>query len=63
MVAPKRSRLDASTIAVTQTLRSWLKAGLVKDDHDGLLHKMDDEIAEAMSKLVVDEVAEATDDD
>ncbi|CCE35105.1 uncharacterized protein CPUR_02034 [Claviceps purpurea 20.1] len=64
MVDSKRSRLEASTIAVTQTLRSWLRAGLVKDEYDGLLHKMDDdsEMAEAMSKLVIDEIAEAIDD-
>jgi hAT family C-terminal dimerisation region len=36
MVSPKRSRLDASTIAVTQTVRSWLRAGLL-EGYDGLL--------------------------
>lgn len=30
MVAPKRTRLDASTIGVAMTLRSWFQAGLVK---------------------------------
>jgi hypothetical protein len=30
------SRLDASTIAVTQTVRSWLRAGLL-EGYDGLL--------------------------
>ena len=30
MVAPKRTRLDASTIGVAMTLRSWFRAGLVK---------------------------------
>lgn len=39
MVSAKRSRLDASTIAVTQTVRSWLRAGLL-DGFDGLLKEM-----------------------
>ena len=29
MVSPLRSRLEASTIGITQTLRSWSRAGLV----------------------------------
>lgn len=29
MVSPQRSRLEASTIGVTQTLRSWVRNGLI----------------------------------
>ena len=29
MVTPLRNRLDASTIGLIQTLRSWLKAGII----------------------------------
>lgn len=36
MVSAKRCRLQAETIAVAQTVRSWLKAGLL-DEYDGLL--------------------------
>ncbi len=36
MVSPKRTRLDSSTISVAQTVRSWLKAGLLQD-YDGFL--------------------------
>lgn len=39
MVSAKRSRLDASTIAVTQTVRSWLRAGSL-DEYDGLLKEV-----------------------
>lgn len=39
MVSPKRTRLDASTIAVTQTVRSWIRAGLL-EGYDGLLKEM-----------------------
>ena len=46
MVSPKRSRLDASTIAVTQTVRSWLRAGLL-EGYDGLLKEMGSDTAEA----------------
>lgn len=31
MVTPLRSRLEATTIGLAQTMRSWLKAGVVKD--------------------------------
>jgi hypothetical protein len=31
MVTPLRSRLDASTIWLIQTLRSWLRAGLIEE--------------------------------
>ncbi|KAK5996238.1 Putative AC transposase-like protein [Cladobotryum mycophilum] len=31
MVAPRRSRLEASTIGIAMTLRSWLRAGLIKE--------------------------------
>ncbi|OBS16421.1 hypothetical protein FPOA_12141 [Fusarium poae] len=37
MVSPKRSRLDASTIAVTQTVRSWLRAGLL-EGYEGFVY-------------------------
>ena len=30
MVALTRKRLESSTIAITMTLRSWLRAGLMK---------------------------------
>ncbi|RBA11849.1 hypothetical protein FPRO05_14165 [Fusarium proliferatum] len=45
MVSPKRSRLDASTIAVTQTVRSWLRAGLL-EGYEGLLKEVGDDTAE-----------------
>ncbi|KAF4944942.1 hypothetical protein FGADI_12324 [Fusarium gaditjirri] len=44
MVSPQRTRLDASTIAVTQTVRSWLKAGLL-GGYDGLLEETSGEMA------------------
>lgn len=44
MVSPQRTRLDASTIAVTQTVRSWLKAGLL-EGYDGLLKETSGEVA------------------
>jgi hypothetical protein len=45
MVTPLRNRLDASTIGLIQTLRSWLRAGLIDElDNvlldDGLLHEL-----------------------
>jgi hypothetical protein len=43
MVSPQRTRLDASTIAVTQTVRSWLKAGLL-EGYDGLLKETSGEV-------------------
>jgi hypothetical protein len=36
MVTPLRNRLDASTIGLIQTLRSWLKAGII-DSLDEIL--------------------------
>jgi hypothetical protein len=48
MVSPKRSRLDANTIAVTQTVRSWLKAGLLQD-YEGLLKEVGDGIDELVA--------------
>lgn len=47
MVSSKRRRLDASTIAVTQTVRSWLRAGLL-EGYDGLLKEIDDDMVEAV---------------
>jgi hypothetical protein len=47
MVSPRRHRLDASTIAVTQTVRSWLRAGLL-EEYDGLLKEMGDDMIEAV---------------
>ncbi|KAF5236482.1 hypothetical protein FANTH_11250 [Fusarium anthophilum] len=44
MVSSQRIRLDASTIAVTQTVRSWLKAGLL-EGYDGLLKETSSEVA------------------
>ena len=49
MVSPKRHRLDASTIAVTQTVRSWLRAGLL-EGYDGLLKEMGDDMVEAVDR-------------
>ena len=45
MVTPLRNRLDASTIGLIQTLRSWLRAGLIDELdnillNDGLLHEL-----------------------
>jgi hypothetical protein len=31
MVTPLRNRLDAGTIGLVQTLRSWLRTGIVED--------------------------------
>src|SRR5258708_36625229 len=31
IVTPLRSQLEASTIGLAQTLRSWLKAGIIQD--------------------------------
>lgn len=31
MVAPRRTRLESSTIGIAMTLRSWLRAGLIKE--------------------------------
>ncbi|KAJ6439017.1 putative AC transposase [Purpureocillium lavendulum] len=39
MVSPRRTRLDASTISVAQTVRSWLNAGLL-EGYDGLLKEV-----------------------
>ena len=36
MVTPLCNRLDTSTIGVIQTLRSWLKAGII-DNVNGIL--------------------------
>ncbi|KAK2666365.1 HAT, C-terminal dimerization domain [Fusarium oxysporum f. sp. vasinfectum] len=44
MVSPQRTRLDASTIAVIQTFRSCLKAGLL-EGYDGLLKETSGEVA------------------
>ena len=30
MVSPLRTRLEASTIGVTQTVRSWVRSGLIE---------------------------------
>ena len=45
MLSPKRTRLDASTIAVTQTVRSWLREGLL-EEYDGLLKDVSNSAAE-----------------
>lgn len=44
MVSPQQTRMDASTIAVTQAVRSWLKAGLLEGS-DGLLKETNGEVA------------------
>src|SRR5271170_8057732 len=41
MIAPLRSRLDANTIGMAQTLRSWLRAGLI-DELDPILLSVKD---------------------
>ena len=45
MVAPLRNRLDAGTIGLIQTLRSWLKAGII-DSLDKML--LDDGLLEGL---------------
>jgi hypothetical protein len=45
MIAPLRNRLDASTIGLIQTLRSWLKAGII-DSLDRML--LDDGLLEGL---------------
>ena len=45
MVTPLRNRLDASTIGLIQTLRSWLKVGII-DSLDGIL--LDDGLLEGL---------------
>ncbi|KAF5236049.1 hypothetical protein FANTH_11424 [Fusarium anthophilum] len=45
MFSPKRSLLDASTIAITQTVRSWLRAGLLQG-YEGWLKEVGDDTAE-----------------
>ncbi|KAJ0128648.1 Uncharacterized protein HZ326_28255 [Fusarium oxysporum f. sp. albedinis] len=44
MVSPQRTRLDASTIAVAQTVRSWLKVGFL-EGYNGLLKDTSGEAA------------------
>ena len=41
MIAPLRSRLDANTIGMAQTLRSWLRAELI-DELDPILLSVED---------------------
>ena len=41
MITPLRSRLDANTIGMAQTLRSWLRAGLM-DELDPILLSVED---------------------
>ena len=42
MVPPNRSRLEANTIGITQTVRSWLRAGYI-DSEDMLINVPDDD--------------------
>ncbi|PHH70448.1 hypothetical protein CDD83_5434 [Cordyceps sp. RAO-2017] len=44
MVTPLRSRLEASTIAICQGLRSWLQAGIVEEVDPILLNKADEAV-------------------
>ncbi|KJZ69742.1 hypothetical protein HIM_10853 [Hirsutella minnesotensis 3608] len=44
MVTPLRSRLEASTIAICQVLRSWLQAGIVEEVDPILLNKADEAV-------------------
>lgn len=39
MVTPLRNRMDAGTIGLIQTLRSWLRAGIIKDVDNILLDR------------------------
>ena len=41
MLAPDRSRLEANTIGITQTVRSWLRAGYISTE-EKLLHGPDE---------------------
>ena len=41
MLAPERSRLEANTIGITQTLRSWLRGGYI-DTEEMLVNVPDD---------------------
>ena len=45
MVTPLRNQLEASTIAICQVLRSWLRAGIVDDVDPILLDKADEEVS------------------
>lgn len=47
MVSAKRCRLQAETIAITQTVKSWLSAGLL-EDYNGLLRDL---VAEAADQI------------
>ncbi|KAG5954263.1 hypothetical protein E4U56_008039 [Claviceps arundinis] len=57
MVSPMRSRLESSTIAASQTLRSWYKAGLIEGSElsDGLFTGVVDELAGLMDKLTTED--------
>ncbi|KAH6959814.1 hypothetical protein BKA56DRAFT_700456 [Ilyonectria sp. MPI-CAGE-AT-0026] len=50
MVSPKRSRLDASTVAVTQAARSWLRAGLL-EGYERLLKEVGGDVAESQPTI------------
>lgn len=48
MLAPDRSRLEANTIGITQTVRSWLRAGYISTE-EKLLHGPDEFSDDAMT--------------
>jgi hypothetical protein len=47
MVSPKRHQLNASTIAVTQTVRLWLRGGLL-EGYNRLLKAIGNNMVEAV---------------
>jgi hypothetical protein len=58
MVTIRRTRLATDSISAAQTVRSWLKAGLL-DDYDGIMLR-DQEINTMVDELGLDQ--EAKDD-
>jgi hypothetical protein len=53
MVTPHRNRLDAGTIGLIQTLRSWLRAGIIEDVDSILLD--DTALQEAVGRAGLEE--------
>jgi hypothetical protein len=56
MVTPLRNRLDAGTIGLIQTLRSWLRAGIIEDVDSILLD--DTALEEAVGRACLEEQQE-----
>ncbi|KAH8742650.1 cation transport protein-domain-containing protein [Diaporthe sp. PMI_573] len=59
MVRDERARLDASTIGMTQTVRSWLRGGYIKST-DKLLEEVKAPGADLLAELSFAEAREAT---